>query len=81
MINKSKLLKNEDRLDRWLASVLITELLWGKKILSGACKPVKTILAYEQILKAHSSDYVEDRSSNTQGNMIFFYFLQIRLSF
>ncbi|EFA10277.1 28S rRNA (cytosine-C(5))-methyltransferase [Tribolium castaneum] len=60
LIKKSKLLIKEPRFDPWLAKVLITELLWGKQRLSGQSKPVQTILAYEQVLKAHLSDVSDD---------------------
>ncbi|XP_044265060.1 28S rRNA (cytosine-C(5))-methyltransferase [Tribolium madens] len=60
LIRKSKLLVKEPRFDPWLAKVLITELLWGKQRLSGQSKPVQTILAYEQVLKAHLSDVSDD---------------------
>ncbi|XP_043799018.1 28S rRNA (cytosine-C(5))-methyltransferase-like isoform X2 [Apis laboriosa] len=42
---------NEPRFDAWLAKILITELLWGKNALKTDCKPIKTILAYEQKLR------------------------------
>lgn len=69
LFKKSKLLVKEPRFDPWLAKVLVTELLWGKKRLAGESKPVKTILAYEQILKAHLSDvsYNDDKEVE-QGN-------------
>ncbi|XP_015516291.2 28S rRNA (cytosine-C(5))-methyltransferase [Neodiprion lecontei] len=51
LIRRTKILVNEPRLDPWLARVLITELLWGKKHLSSECKPVLTVLAYEKLLK------------------------------
>lgn len=56
LIRKSKILEKETRLDPWLCRVLITELLWGKKKLLGEAKPLKTVLAYKQVLSAHSSD-------------------------
>ncbi|XP_071876755.1 nop2/Sun-like domain containing protein 5 [Bombus fervidus] len=48
LIKKTNILVNEPRLQPWLAKVLITELLWGKKALKTECKPAQTILAYEQ---------------------------------
>lgn len=51
LINKTNLLINEPRFDAWLAKILITELLWGKNALKTDCKPIKTILAYEQKLR------------------------------
>ncbi|RZB77473.1 methyltransferase NSUN5, partial [Asbolus verrucosus] len=56
LLKKSKLLIREPRFDPWLAKILITELLWGKNRLTGESKPIKTILGYEQIFKAHMSD-------------------------
>ncbi|XP_012251799.2 28S rRNA (cytosine-C(5))-methyltransferase [Athalia rosae] len=51
LIRRTKILTNEPRLDPWLARVLITELLWGKKHLNNDSKPVQTILSYEKQLK------------------------------
>ncbi|XP_046740778.1 28S rRNA (cytosine-C(5))-methyltransferase [Diprion similis] len=51
LIRRTLILVNEPRLDPWLARILITELLWGKKHLSSECKPVLTVLAYEKSLK------------------------------
>lgn len=62
LIRKSKLLKKEPRLDPWLCRILMTELLWRKKKLSGESKPVKTVLAYKQILNAHASEISNDIS-------------------
>ncbi|XP_017760729.1 PREDICTED: probable 28S rRNA (cytosine-C(5))-methyltransferase isoform X2 [Eufriesea mexicana] len=51
LIKKTNILVTEPRLDVWLAKILITELLWGKKTLKTECKPVLTILNYEQKLR------------------------------
>lgn len=56
ILRKSKILKKESKLDPWLCRILITELLFGKKRLSGEAKPIKTVLAYKQILSAHCAD-------------------------
>ncbi|VVC95370.1 unnamed protein product, partial [Leptidea sinapis] len=42
------LLEKEPRLDQWLAKVITTELLFGKKELPGGSKPEKTILSYRE---------------------------------
>lgn len=63
-------MEKESRFDSWLAKVLIVELLWGKKRLSGQSKPVQTILGYEQILKAHLSDEVQEERVEL-GNFVF----------
>lgn len=47
IIRNTKILVNEPRLDPWLARILITELLWGKKKIPGDSKPVKTVLTYQ----------------------------------
>lgn len=53
LIQRTSILFNEPRLDPWLARVLMTELLWGKKdkLVSDA-KPVKTILTYSKKFQA-----------------------------
>lgn len=51
LLRKTHILLNEPRLDPWLARVLITELLWGKKTLSSKAKPIQTILSYENKLR------------------------------
>ncbi|XP_012146450.1 nop2/Sun-like domain containing protein 5 isoform X2 [Megachile rotundata] len=55
ILSKTGLLTNEPRLDPWLAKVLITELLWGKKALKTECKPAQIILSYETKLKEELS--------------------------
>ncbi|KAJ8920273.1 hypothetical protein NQ315_011934 [Exocentrus adspersus] len=56
LLKRSQLLVKEPRSDPWLTKILIVELLWGKKCLPGSSKPEQTVLAYEQIFKAHISD-------------------------
>ncbi|KAK1124747.1 hypothetical protein K0M31_006109 [Melipona bicolor] len=51
LLKKTNILINEPRLDPWLAKILVTELLWGKKTLKAECKPIQTVLAYEQKLR------------------------------
>lgn len=60
LLKKSQMLDKEERFDPWLARVLLTELLWGKKKLAGESKPVKTVLAYHQILGAYLNDVHEE---------------------
>lgn len=52
LFENTDLLKKEDRIDADLASVLVTELIWGKKVLQGDSKPVQTILKYQERLLA-----------------------------
>ncbi|XP_033357250.1 probable 28S rRNA (cytosine-C(5))-methyltransferase [Bombus vosnesenskii] len=56
LIKKTHILVNEPRLQPWLAKILITELLWGKKALKTECKPAQTILAYEQKFREELSN-------------------------
>lgn len=68
LIRKSKILEKENRLDPWLCRVLVTELLWGKKRLLGESKPLKTVLAYKQILSAHVSEAASEKDETPSGN-------------
>lgn len=53
------LLKNEECMDPNLAAVLVTELLWGKKLLPGQSKPIQVIMKYEsELLSVINSDEV-----------------------
>ncbi|XP_015190481.1 PREDICTED: probable 28S rRNA (cytosine-C(5))-methyltransferase [Polistes dominula] len=51
LIIATKILINEPRFDPWLARVLITELIWGKKRLTSNAKPIETLLNYESRLR------------------------------
>lgn len=70
LFRKSQILVKEDRLDIWLARILVTELLWGKKKLPGDSKPIKTILGYQQIFNAHLDEvHTESKKLlNKSGN-------------
>ncbi|VEN42543.1 unnamed protein product [Callosobruchus maculatus] len=59
LLKKTQLLESESRADPWVIKILITELLYGKKVLSGQTKIEQTIKGYEQIFKAHLSDSIE----------------------
>nr|CAI5869890.1 unnamed protein product [Callosobruchus analis] len=59
LLKKTQLLENESKADPWVVKILITELLYGKKSLSGQTKLEQTIKGYEQIFKAHLSDAFE----------------------
>ncbi|XP_066247676.1 28S rRNA (cytosine-C(5))-methyltransferase [Euwallacea similis] len=69
LLKRTHLLEKESRLNPWLARVLISELLWGKKQLPiSDAKPILTVLAYEQAFHAHLSDTsVESSSALTKG--------------
>ncbi|XP_076749001.1 nop2/Sun-like domain containing protein 5 [Xylocopa sonorina] len=70
LIRKINLLVNEPRLDPWLAKVLITELLWGKKTLKSECKPIQTIVAYQQKFKEALSDISEVEALQTPNTTV-----------
>ncbi|KAH0552412.1 hypothetical protein KQX54_009645 [Cotesia glomerata] len=63
LLEKTEILKKQPRLDQWLARILITELIWGKKSLQSEAKPVLTIRNYENqlrdALKNTSNDKIE----------------------
>lgn len=63
------ILVNESRLDPWLAKVLTTELLFGKKALPGKSKPEQTILSYKEQFEKFTSDLQDDMTS--KGNIYF----------
>ncbi|XP_022118503.2 28S rRNA (cytosine-C(5))-methyltransferase [Pieris rapae] len=45
------ILTKEPRLDPWLAKVIATELIFGKKELPGRSKPEETILSYKELFE------------------------------
>lgn len=51
IIDKTKILIENPRFDPWLARVLITELLWGKKDFKSEAKPILTVLSYKEKLQ------------------------------
>ncbi|KOB70008.1 putative williams-beuren syndrome critical region protein [Operophtera brumata] len=55
-----QLFLTENRLDPWLAKVLTTELLFGKKTLPGLSKPEQTILSFKEQFEKYVSDHQDD---------------------
>ncbi|XP_001605827.2 probable 28S rRNA (cytosine-C(5))-methyltransferase [Nasonia vitripennis] len=51
IIDQTEILIENPRFDPWLARVLITELLWGKKVLKSEAKPILTVLNYKEKLQ------------------------------
>lgn len=51
MIQRSRILEHENRLDRYLCYVLVTELMFGAKKLNGESKPVQCVAGYEDQFK------------------------------
>lgn len=74
LLEKSGLLK-EDRLDVWLARILVTELLWGKKQLLSDCKPVQTVLSYQDVFNKllGGTECDAKRKSLKKGNNLFYF--------
>lgn len=56
ILDKSKILQNEQRLDKYMCYILVTELLFGAKHLNGDSKPVQCVRAYEEQFKEILSD-------------------------
>ncbi|CAM6054857.1 unnamed protein product [Sphagnum tenellum] len=52
VLARTAILADQPRLQRHLAEILVTELLWGKGTLPGESRPVLTVLEYEQQLRA-----------------------------
>ena len=74
LINKSKILIKEQKLDPWLVRILITELLFGKKRLSAISKSIQTVLSYHDVLLAalkeeEEAGVVNLDSNQSQGNV------------
>lgn len=70
LLKRSKILERENRLDKYLCYVLVTELIFGAKKLNGESKPVLCVAAYEdqfkQILVELESEQKTD--SSTKGS-------------
>lgn len=72
LFTRSELLKKEPNMNENLASVLVTELLWGKRNLEGDSKPVQTILKYQEELFAHlNSGGIEDTENIAEASPLF----------
>lgn len=60
LLERSKILEKENRLDKYLCYVLVTELMFGAKKLNGESKPVMCVAGYSdqfsQILTEIQSD-------------------------
>ena len=71
IFKNTELLKKEMSMDQNLAAVLVTELLWGKKLLQGDSKPIQTILKYkEELVSAIETDeLMEDEQCLQTGSL------------
>lgn len=71
LLQRTQILVEQPRLDPWLARVLITELLWGKKQLISQAKPIQTILSYADLLRKELKNLENTKASVTfkKGNI------------
>lgn len=71
LIDESEILRKEQRMDKYMCYVLMTELLFGTKMLPGESKPVQCILSYkekfEQILANMTSEATQPEDGMTVG--------------
>lgn len=65
LIAKSEILVKEPRLNPWLARILVSELLIGRKTLNGSSKPVECVLSYHDDLLKIFNDCQNDESDKT----------------
>lgn len=70
IFESSEILKNESRLDPWLAKVLTAELLFGKKSLPGKSKPEQTVLTYKEQFEKYANEHQDELK--TEGNLSLF---------
>jgi hypothetical protein len=73
LIQKSKILKDR-KVDPWLIKVLMTELLFGKKCLSGDSKPVQAVLSHHHVFlaeleKSQKAGTLKSDSYKKRGNV------------
>lgn len=68
IIEKSQILKHEQRLDVHLCYVLVTELLFGAKQLNGDSKPVQCVRAYEDKFKEILAEIENDKNASSSAN-------------
>lgn len=68
VIEKSQILKHEQRLDVHLCYVLVTELLFGAKQLNGDSKPVQCVRGYEDKFKEILGEIENDNSALSSEN-------------
>lgn len=62
IFENTKILTKEVNMDQNLAAILVTELLWGKKLLQGDSKPIQTIMKYKEelALAVETDEMIED---------------------
>lgn len=63
LLEKSKILEKENRLDKYLCYVLVTELMFGAKKLNGESKPVLCVGTYEDQFKQILAEIQNEKSA------------------
>lgn len=86
LLDRSKILENENRLDKYLCYVLVTELMFGAKKLNGESKPVLCVSSYEdrfnEILAEIQNEDKSDGADHSQQNDCKFYsFVKLEIQF
>lgn len=64
LIERSSILQNEPRLDKYMCLVLMTELLFGAEKLNGESKPVTCVLGYESKFRELLTDIDNDPTNS-----------------
>lgn len=75
IIDETKILSENPQFNPYLAQVLITELLWGKKTIISEAKPVVTVLKYKEKLQQalmQISDAAVDPYDKKKGKSVYF---------
>lgn len=68
LLARSKILERENRLDKYLCYVLVTELMFGAKKLNGESKPVLCVAGYEDKFKEILAEIQSGEKSETSAN-------------
>jgi putative methyltransferase len=76
LFDHTGILKKEANMNETLASIMITELVWGKKVLQGESKPVQALLKYEdEIFIALKAPDVGEEENTDKKSWLLFIFL------
>lgn len=79
LFERTEMLTKEQNINPDLASVLATELIWGKRCLEGESKPVQTVLKYqESFLQMLSADGLDVEDHNESSMCLIFSYYSLR---
>lgn len=67
LLEKSGILERENRLDKYLCYVLVTELMFGAKQLNGESKPVLCVAGYENQFKEILAEIQNEEKTGTRA--------------